>query len=69
MRNLKNSITFSFFVMLFLCFNVEAQNMNLTGAGTSEVNGIYISTGTLNGKTYYQKGSILKVILGLFQQY
>ncbi|GGE45151.1 T9SS type A sorting domain-containing protein [Psychroflexus planctonicus] len=55
-----NKITISnfgfFYVLLFFCFSLgNAQNIVVSGAGTSAANGTYIQDGTYNSKPKYVK--------------
>ena len=46
-------------MVCFICFlsmGVFAQNYEVKGAGTVEINGIYTPSGKVNGKTRYVKG-------------
>ncbi len=48
-------------ILLFSFGNIIAQNMQLTNASTTEVNGIYVNmgiNGNSDGVDYYQKGSL-----------
>jgi hypothetical protein len=46
-------------VLFLMTTSLFSQNMDVSGAGTFEVNGIYVVAGTYDGVNYYQKGSIL----------
>ena len=47
---MKKIFTSLFLIFSFFCF---AQNIVITGAGTSTVNGTYVNNGTQNGKPKY----------------
>ncbi len=48
-------LRFAIFFFCFLHFALTAQNIEVSGAGSSQANGIYTPNGTQNGKTQYVK--------------
>lgn len=47
-----------FSIMVVFASPTFPQDMNVSGAGTEEVNGIYVVAGKENGADYYKKGTI-----------
>lgn len=45
-----------FFILFLFNSNLFAQNYEVKGAGTPDVNGIYVPSGKAQGKTKYVKG-------------
>jgi hypothetical protein len=46
----------AFIGLVFFMDGLVAQNIEVKGAGTADVNGIYIPSGKVRGKTQYVKG-------------
>ena len=56
MKNFYLKLLFAFSVALFINTNLLAQNYEVKGAGTADVNGIYEPAGKIRGKIKYKKG-------------
>jgi hypothetical protein len=60
---------FCFFLFHVLFMSVQAKTFEVKGAGTTDVNGIYIQSDSINGKPCYVKGSYTILYKGCFSKW
>ena len=60
MKTLLQILVFVSLMLISFTHLIKAQNMQISGAGSSEVNGIYVQTGTYWGDSYYKYNTIIK---------
>ncbi|MBE9468496.1 MAG: hypothetical protein IMY72_09305 [Bacteroidetes bacterium] len=56
MKKIRKIFIFLFFILFLFNANLFAQNYEVKGAGTTDVNGIYVPDGKDKGKIKYVKG-------------
>lgn len=64
MKKIYLKVLFVISIALFFSNSLFAQSYEVKGAGTDDVNGIYVPSGKKNGKTQYVKGDYVLLYKG-----